>query len=298
MARSIAVIQAQIIAAIKGVPTTYNPPLYDPNNTDPTKRGLTSTSQVAIWLQWTYVVAVAINLFEQVMDAFTTDVENRISRAAPGSPAWLQEQIFLFQYSATNPQIVQFDVNNFTISYPVVNPAYRIVTQCVVYTQPNKVVKIKVAANSTPLSGPQLAALTSYLNYINFAGVYFSLISAAADFLMVGADLYYDGQYATTIQADTANAINAFLATSNVNNFNGLVYLSELEDILQKVPGMKDVVLKQIEARSSVTPPASAVVLVNNYAEFRRNYQPFSGYMIVDTASGRDLASTLNFIVQ
>jgi hypothetical protein len=292
MARSINTIQAQIIASVQA-----DKNLYDPTATDPTQRGLTSTSQVAIWNLWTYVVAVAISLWEQLMDIFIAEVEANVALSAPGTPQWIQQQCFLFQWSATSPQIIQFDTTNFNPYYPLVNEALRIVTQAAVQTTPNKIALIKVAANSAPLTTPQYDALTSYLDFLNFAGIYFELRSVDADFIMLGYDLYYDGQYSGSIVNDTTAAINNFLSSSNFNNFNGKTYLSKIEDVLQAVPGMVDVVAKQVEVRPASIIAANATIMVNAGATLLRFYQPYAGYMVVDTDTGRTLADTLNFIV-
>lgn len=292
MARSITTIQAQIIAAVQAQKS-----LYDPTNPDPTKQGLTTTSTVGIWYLWTYIQAAAINIFEQLLDLFKAEVESVVALAAAGTPQWIQKQVLNFQWSATSPQIIKFSTDNFYPYYESVNAALRIVNQCSVATTPNKLALIKVASNSTALTAPQLAALTSYLDFLNFAGVYFQLRSVAADFIMLGYDIYYDGQYAATIQADCEKALTDFLSTSNFNNFNGVIKLSSIEDVLQGVAGVKDVVARQVEVRAYNVIAANATVMVASRSTVLRSFTPFAGYMIVDTDAGRTLADTLVFTV-
>lgn len=293
MARTVTQIQNQIIAQLQS-----DKNLYDPANPDPSRRGLTSTSQTAIWKLLTFIVAVAINLFEQLLDIFIVDVETRISAAAPGTPSWIRQQCLLFQWSSTTDQIIQFDTVNIAPYYPTVNAALRIITQCAVTSLPNKIVLVKVATGGSspaPLSSPQQDALTSYLDYLNFAGVYFQLVSTDADFAMIGADIFYDGQYANSIQAAVTAAINSFIANLP---FNGMMKLSLLEDAIQAVPGVTDVTFSQVECRvTGAYNPNTVVKLVDNYTVLIREYSAYAGYMIIDTAVGRDLATTLNFIV-
>lgn len=292
MARAISAIQAQIVAGVRAEKN-----LYDPTNADTNKQGLTSTSTVAVWYLWTYIQAVAINIFEQLLDLYKAEVEGFVATASAGTPKWIQKQVLLFQWSATTPQVIQFDTNNFFPYYPSVNPALQIITQCSVTTGPNKIVLVKAASNSTALTAPQLAALRSYLDFINFAGVYFQLRSVAADFIMLGYDIYYDGQYSSSIATDCATAINNFLNTSNQNNFNGVTKLSSIEDVLQGVVGVRDVVAKTVEVRAYNVLAANATKLVSGATTILRSCNPFAGYMIVDTGAGRTLADTLNFIV-
>lgn len=292
MARAISTIQAQIVAAVQA-----DKNLYDPTNADSTKQGLTSTSAVAIWYLWTYIQATAINIFEQLLDTYKAAIEAAVVLAAPGTPQWVQKQCLSFQWSATTPQIIQLDLNTYSPYYPIINKSLCIITQCSVTTTANKLALIKVANNSTALTAPQLAALTSYLDFLNFAGVYFQLRSVAPDFIMLGYDIYYDGQYSTSIATDCAAAIATFLNTSNSNNFNGVVTLSKIEDVLQAVAGVRDVVARDVEVRAYNVLAANATKLVVSKTVVLRNYTPFAGYMIVDTGVGRTLADTLVFTV-
>jgi hypothetical protein len=293
MARATTTIQSTIINAVQA-----DPNLYDPTNTDPTKQGLTSTSQVAKWKLWTFVVAQAQNLFEQLVDLFKAEVEATVFSAAPGTPQWVQKQVLYFQYNASIPQVIQLNTTTLAPEYPIVNPAYRIITQCSVTTNLNKTALVKVAkAGPSALSTPERNALTSFLDKICFAGVKFKVISVAADFIMLTYDIYYDGQYSASIAQSTYDAINGFLATSNSTNFDGTISLSKLEDIIQAVPGVRDVVAKQVEVRPASVVAANAYKMVNANQVLLRNYNPFAGYMIVDTDAGRTLADTLNFIV-
>ena len=118
MARDISLIQQQMLDAI-AADTTLGPLL-------------TSTSKRAIYRLITFIVAVAINMLEQILDLFSAEVESVAAKAAPASASWLQDQILKFQYSATNPQIVQ--LINFAPQYPSVDASLRIVSRCSVTT--------------------------------------------------------------------------------------------------------------------------------------------------------------------
>lgn len=287
---TIAQIQRRLIAAKEGTLV-----LHDPTNIDPDKRGLTSTSSVAFWRMILNLIATEQAAFEDVLEIFEQDVEALIKAAPAGSPAWLQQKCLEFQYSATVPQIIQ--LVNFAPVYPIINTALRIITQAAVVSDPQGGYVVKVAANLTPLSTPQQNALASYLNHINF-GVPYIIISAEADALMIGADILYDGQYNPTIQQSVTDAINAYRASFNTNNFNGKIILSKIEDVIQAVPGVVDVILRQVEVTPvpSTTPPP--IVMVNNSQELISEYSAYAGHFAIDTGAGRTLADTLNFIIQ
>jgi hypothetical protein len=256
---------------------------------------LTSTSKRAIYRLFTYVVAVAINALEQLMDIFTAEVEAVAAAAAPATPAWLQAQIFDFQYSATTPQVVQ--LINFAPAYPVVDETLRIITRCSVTTNLSNSVIIKVATGEPPaaLSAPQLAALQSYVTEIGVAGVVYNVISQASDKLYVQANVYYQGQYSAVIKANVVAAIENFLAGIP---FNGQVKISDIEDAITAVEGVTDVVLVNVRARADGTAFASGSFLVQNQQTVSRLWGTVAGYMVGETGTGNTLNDSLTFIAE
>lgn len=256
---------------------------------------LTSTSKRAIYRLWTYIVAVAINALEQLMDIFTADVEATAAAAAPATPSWLQAQIFKFQYDANVPQVVQ--LINFAPAYPVVDESLQIITRCSVTTNLSNNVLVKVATGEPPaaLSSPQLASLQSYLAEIGIAGVVYNVISSAADKLYVQANVYYQGQYSAVIKADVIQAIDNYLASIP---FNGQVKITDIEDAITSVEGVTDVVLVNVRARADGTVFASGSYLVQNQQTISRLWGTVAGYMVGETTTGNTLADSLNFIAE
>ena len=55
-----------------------------------------------------YTVAVCQAYMEQLQDVYVLQVEGIVSKASSGSAIWVQDRMFKFQYSATNPQIITF----------------------------------------------------------------------------------------------------------------------------------------------------------------------------------------------
>lgn len=256
---------------------------------------LTSTSRRAIFRLFTYIVAVAINGLEQLIDIFKAEVETIATAAAPATQPWLQDQILKFQYSPTVPQVIQ--LINFAPAYQVVDELLRIVTRCSVTTNLSNNVLIKVATGEPPaaLSAPQLAALQSYVNEIGIAGVIYNVTSEASDKLYVEANVYYDGQYSAVIQANVIEAIENFLAAIP---FNGQMKISDLEESITSVEGVNDVVLVNVKARANATAFASGSFLVQNQQTIGRLWSTVAGYMVGETESGNTLANSLTFIAE
>lgn len=256
---------------------------------------LTSTSKRAIYRLYTYIVAVGINALEQLIDIFTVSVENTAASASPATASWLQNQILQFQYSATNPQILQ--LINFAPAYPTVDATLRIISRCSVTTNLSNQVVIKTATGTTPaaLTTDQLSALQSYVNLIGIAGVNYLCTSSASDKIYVQANIFYQGQYSSVISANVQAAIVSFLA--NIP-FNGKVKVSDLETVIRSVTGVNDVVLVNVRTRDDSTALSSASYLVQNQQVIGRQWATIAGYIVAETTTGSTLADSLTFIAE
>lgn len=284
MARTVNQIQQSIIDAVTA-DTTLGP-------------ALTSTSKRAIWRLWTFVVAAAIAMHEQLIDIFSANVEAVAAAAAPASYSWLQAQIFKFQYSTTTPQTVQFI--NFAPSYPIIDSTLQIITRCSVTTSLSNSVLIKVAKGATPgpLSSPEITALTAYVNPpfgIGVAGINYIVSSKNPDQLYIQASIFYQGTYSSVIQVNVINAINDYLAALP---FNGQMKISDLEQAVRSVPGVNDVVLVNVSARPDATAFGSGTFLVQGNNVMSRLWNTVSGYIISEQTAGQGLTNSLTFTAE
>lgn len=281
MARSIATIQATMDAeqALQTDLTTLNSP-----------------SQTAIYRLWKFITSTIINYLEQLWDIYKAELETQISAAAVGSNAWLQSKVMKFQYSASTPQVLAVD-SNFAINYPTIDTTLQIITRCSVTTTSQRVCLVKVAKSDPPvaLSAPELSSLSGFLSDLNFAGVNYVAQSLTSDKIYIDADIYYNGQYASTISANVIDAINAYLAAIP---FDGKIKLMSLIDAIQAVTGVTDVVLKNIAIRADATAFANKTYLVQNKTSIIPLYQMYAGYAKEETTSGYTFTDTLVFIAQ
>lgn len=255
----------------------------------------TNASRRAIWRLWTWVTATAIALLEQLIDIFKSEVEATVALSAPQTPQWLQDKVFKFQYSATDPQIIQ--LIDLVPQYPTVNADLRIVTRCAIKSTVNNVVLIKVAKSEPPeaLTSTEVSALQSYVDTIAVAGVNYSVTSSESDKLYVAANIFYNGMYSTGIQNSVVAAINAYLAAIP---FDGVLKVSDLEFAIKQVQGVNDVVLNNVKARDNATPLSGAQFLVQSTAIIGRSWATVAGYIVGETTAGSTLADTLTFIAE
>lgn len=278
MARTIEQIQSAIITDIQATPE-----LAEAN----------STSKRAIWRLFAYVQASAILLLEQIIDTFITANELKISQGIPATASWLNSKVLEFQYSATNPQIIQ--LVNFVPVYPVVDKSLRLITRCSVVTTLSSQVIVKVAKNDPPvaLTSTELSSLQSYINQIGVIGVNYNTQSLTSDKLYIDAEVYFDGQYSTVIQARVISAINTFLSTLS---FNGILKVSDIEIAIRNVVGVNDILLKNVKMRSDVTPFTGGTFLIQNNTVISRIFPTISGYIVGETTTGNTFTDKLTFI--
>lgn len=305
MARTIAQIQASIIAAIVAdgtLPAAIRAAAaaYDPN-------AQLSTSKRAWWNLVTYVVASAQGTEEQLMDSFQADMEELAATVPPGTNDWVQAKMLEFQYDPTDPQVVQ--LVDLVPQYPTIIPADQILSRCSVDTAASGTVVIKLATGTPPgaLDNLMLAAAQAYMNTIGFAGIDYFCQSGNPDQLYCSANVYYKGQYSAVIQANVIAAINAFLANFSLVDFDGTLLLygtppqgslpgnPGLYQAIAAVPGVTDVDFLNVGARADAN-PLNKGNLVQNSQEISRSWPTVSGYIIAEASAGNTLADTLNFI--
>ena len=244
-----------------------------------------------------YIFAVSASVIEQLMDEMKAEIEKTASTAAGASPLWIQQKMFEFQYSATDPQYLSI-INGVPV-YSIVDTSLRIIKACSVTSNtPNEVI-IKVAKSDPfePLTVNELNSIKSYVNQIAVAGINYFVISNPADLVYVQARVYYNGQY-TNMQANVISVINAFLRKLSVTNFNGALKVSDLEVTIRNIEGVNDVVLDYVKARNYDLDFTSGIWLVNDGDVVARQWLPVAGYVIEETTTNQGFANTISMIAE
>jgi hypothetical protein len=265
MARTIAQIQQSIIDAKNA------DPVLGTTGTSP----LSSTSNVAMWLLWTYIVAVCQWTLENLFDAHKSEVSNILATQKPHTLQWYVTMAKAFQYGVALP--AGSDV------YAVVPPADLtvLIVNYAAAVELTSLVRIKTATNTGsvlgPLSSLQLTALSAYMNEVKDAGVRLQITSGNADNLQLAINIFYDplvldntgARLDGTETQPVKDAINTFLGNLP---FNGLFVLNFLVDALQAVNG---VLICQVEN-------AQANYGSTAYVPITVEYVPDAGYMTLD----------------
>lgn len=274
MSRTIEQIQASIIVDVQA-----QPELAEAN----------TTSRRGIWRLITFVQASAILLLEQIIDVFKAENEIKINSAIPATTSWITNKVFNFQYSATNPQVVQ--LVDLVPLYPVIDSSLRIIKRCSVVTTISGQVIIKAAKSEPPvaLSNTELASLQSYVNIIGVPGIKYTCFSSNADRVYIDVDIYYDGQYSTVISGTVQNTINTFLSKLP---FNGQLKVSDLELAIRNTTGVNDVLFKNIKVRANSTAFSSGTFLIQNNTVISRLFPTIAGYVVLEDS----VSNNFNFI--
>lgn len=283
MSRSINLIQAQILNSVAN---------------DPTLSALNSSSLVAIYRLWAFIVAASLVSEEQLNDLFVAQVENQLTLLPPATPNWIQGKSFEFQYNDIIPQVIQFDTTTFVPKYPTVVPAYRLITNCSVTSVPPARVIVKVAKGSTsstpqPLTTTELQSFQNYWNTIKPAGINYNCVSEAADRLASEYKIYYQGGYSSVIQATLLAAYKNYLF--NIP-FGGVIKKIDIDMALRNVPGVVDLYCEAMTARPNTTAFGGGTRLCLTNTVLTPEYTTSAGYIIDETESGWDFLSNLTLV--
>jgi len=293
MSRTLQQVQTSIIANIAANPDMV---YTDENNV---VRNITyNTSKLSLWYLWTWIMAAAIVVLEQLMDVYTTNIEAIVARSAAASTLWIQAKMFQFQYDATDPQVVP--LIDTIPQYPVVNTSLCPIIACSVTSDYANNVTVKCATGSplVALDAPVLAAAASYLNVIGDAGITYNVVSLSPDKIFIDADVFYNGMYTAVIKNNVIAALNDYFVTLSKINFNGSIKMSDLENVIRSVTGVNDVVLNNVKAHTDAQSLSQSLYLIQNKQVVNRLYSSVAGYLIQETDSGATFLDTLIFTAQ
>ena len=246
-----------------------------------------------------YSFAICSAYVEQLMDSLQLSLETTASKTPAASQLWIQAKMFLFQYSESNPQIVQ--LINLVPQYLVVDPSLRIITACAISSDVSNEVVVKVAKTVTgslaALSSDELIAAQSYIETIGAGGINYKVKSQATDRIMIDADIYYTGQYSSLSQW-VIDSLVSFLQNLSLTNFDGSIKVTDIESAIRKVTGINDVVLNNVRVRDSGSSYDDGIYIVANKTTILRQWKTVAGYCDQENTTGHTFSSTLHFIAE
>jgi len=213
---------------------------------EPALNELNSTSKVAIWRLWVYIIAVAIWSLEKIFDIHRADIDKRLAELKPHTARWYRSKALAFQYGFD--LLTDSDKFNNTGHTEEQIEASKIVKYSAVVESPNEgrlIVKIagEQGEQLQPITDAQKQAFESYLQEIKDAGVRLSVVNYQPDVLHLQMKIVYDplvldsnGQSIIHATKPIETAIKDYLKRLP---FNGELVLAHLIDELQQAEGVR-----------------------------------------------------------
>ena len=213
---------------------------------EPALNELNSTSKVAIWRLWVYIIAVAIWSLEKIFDLHRADIGRRLSELKPHTARWYRSKALAFQYGFD--LLTDSDKFNNTGHTEEQIEASKIVKYSAVVESPNEgrlIVKIagEQGEQLHPITDAQKQAFEAYLQEIKDAGVRLSAVNYQPDVLHLQMKIVYDplvldsnGQSIIHATKPIETAIKDYLKRLP---FNGELVLAHLIDELQQAEGVR-----------------------------------------------------------
>lgn len=231
MARSIQEIQTLILQA---------------KAQEPALNELNSTSKVAIWRLWVYIIAVAIWSLEKLFDLHRADIDKRLAELKPHTARWYRSKALAFQYGFDLlPDSDKF--NNQGHTEEAIEASKIVKYSAVIESKNEGRLIVKIAGEQgeqlQPITDAQKQAFEAYLQEIKDAGVRLSVVNYQPDILHLQMKIVYDplvldsnGQSIIHATKPVETAIKDYLKRLP---FNGELVLTHLIDALQQAEGVK-----------------------------------------------------------
>ncbi|CVK17160.1 hypothetical protein Ga0061079_11728 [Apibacter mensalis] len=264
--------------------------------------GLTSTSRVAQWRLFAYVVAYVIDLLRQMFEAHKEEVSESISKFKPHTARWYRNKALAFQYGF-NLFADSDKYNNKGHTDDEIEASKIVKYSAVTEAESQSRLIIKIAGENngelSPITEPQKEAFISYMEEIKDAGVPLTIINYLPDLLYLNITIKRDplvldssGNAISPLNGDIRPVDTSIKQFLRELPFNGELILSKLTDNLQTTAGVKDV---NIDGASSAWIDPNN----NDYGDATGIYMskiPESGYFTTKDKNGKYLVQ-VNYVV-
>lgn len=239
-----------------------------------------STSAVAEWRLWTYVMATAIHVFELTLDFFRAEIDTLTNKITPGTVRWYAEMCYRFQ----NGHELLFDNKTAMLYYEKDVPQARIIKVVAITEAPN-LLSIKAAKQDTngkivPLSPDEKHNFTGYIDAIKFAGMQTDVISTVGDKIRYDLEIFFDPAIPSTTVRD--NVLAALEGFKTALGFDSMFYKQKFIDVAMAVPGVITVDLKGISRKGTSN---ADFVSVNVFTELESGYYDYAPDCVLTVTS-------------
>lgn len=232
MARSISIIHAEIMQRIAA---------------DPNLAGLSSTSKVAMYRLFAYIVAFSIWTLEMMYDTHRAEVVNLLLTQKSGRLPWYRTMALRFQFGFTLETDSDYFFNG-VADAEMIEASKIVKYAAVVESEESSRVIIKIAGAAgevlQPITSAQEAAFIAYINEVKWAGVQVEVVNFLPDKLSLTLQIKRDPLLlesdGTSILYGNNPVVDALKEFMRELPFDGDLRLSALVDKLQAVEGVLD----------------------------------------------------------
>lgn len=224
-----------------------------------------------------YIFALCAYTIERLTDSHLQQVTAVCQQLRPHTLTWYQQQALAFRYGeAINDNTGQYD-------QPPTDNTLMPISHCAVTEADTNGLIVKVATadsngNLSPLSDSMLVAFSSYINRVKDAGIRLTIISNAADTLVLSMTIYVDiavfkldGTLVGEPVKPIEEAVKKYLT---LLPFNGELVLEHLTDYLQQIDGVE---VPHINSAQYANPDTEDAL-----TDIDVRVTPFSGYFNVN----------------
>jgi len=270
-----------------------------PETTQTLLSDLQSSSKVAIWRLWFWVVAVAIWSHEKIFDLHVTEVEELILNKTFGQLKWYEQISKSFQYGYSllwNAVNYRYEYIDTTSNSAIIS---KIITQAAateISTTVGKEIILKVAKGTvgslSALTSSEKTSFDYYIDRIKPAGTNITTISAIADDLKLSITVTYDPLIITVDGSTPERAVlisdsavypveEAVVDYIQQIDFDSYFKVLDLVDAIQSVEGVLNVTVQKCSARYGSLPYTDIMI------DAQQRYNANAGYLSM--ASGHDV---------
>lgn len=234
-------------------------------------------SKVSLEAIITYIVAVSIWVFENILFQHKIEIENKITRKANFSIPWYHQMALNFQIG----DFLELDESTLMWKYPINKDGNKIIKYASVRTLTiegvSKLQFFVSKEGKKPLTASELLAFETYIKEIGAAGTHFEVISKdptrmSFDIMIVRDPMVLDfeGKSLSNGKEVVKLAINDYLSGIL---YGGTFNRTKMIDALQEVSGIKDIILTEVRAEGQ--------------SIYGQDYESISGSFSLDESTTR-----------
>lgn len=259
---------------------------------------LSSTKASAVWRSIMYIAAVSINVHEQLMDVYKTELVTLGESLPNGTLPWYANKLLEFQQGYS----LIYNRNNGNIEYSTIDEDAKIIKVATAENEADTVIlkcaKFDDDEKLIPLTENERLAAFNYMRDVKFAGTLINILSYNGDELKLYANVKIDPKKITSSGALLKNpnvfpvedAINSYLNTFYAKNFNSELSLTSLTEYVKSIDGVKDFVITEAYAKPFSSTAYTDVLLTQFYT-----YKSDAGYLNISDSF--PLSTTLTYVI-